>query len=142
VPLVAIVPSAADPPGAPLTAQLTEVLELPETLAVNWKVLPARMFAVVGEMVTEVEAGVPGLFPPPPELLVELPEPVAAHPMATMAGNTAANSAGMIGEHLSGHRMAVRTHLGPHASEISVSQIVAREYWTEGKKKGRDPTRK
>ena len=135
-------PSTVDPPGVPLTAQLTEVLELPDTVAMNGKLAPARMLAVVGEMVTEVDAGVPGLFPLPPELLLELPEPVAAHPMATKAAITAANSTAMIGEHLSGHRMAVRTHLGPHASEISVSQTAVREYWTEGKKKGRDPTGK
>lgn len=114
------------------------MLELPDTVAVNWKVLPTRMLAVVGEMVTEVDAGVPGLFPLPPELLLELPEPVAAHPMATKAAAKAANSTATIGEHLSGHRMAVRTHLGPHASEINVSQTAVREYWTEGKNKGSD----
>jgi len=38
--------------------------------------------------------------------------------------------------------MAVSTHLGRHASEISVSQTAVREYWTEGKKKGRDRTGK
>ena len=50
------------------------------------------MFAVTGEMATEVEPGVPGLLELPPELLLEFPEPVAAQP--------AANRAAMIGKHL------------------------------------------
>jgi len=100
-----MVPSTVDPPGVPLTAQLTEVLELPDTVAMNGKLAPARMLAVVGEMVTEVDAGVPGLSPLPPELLLELLMPVAAHPMATRAATAAANSAAMIDEHLSGHRI-------------------------------------
>ena len=108
MPLEAMVPRAAEPPGAPLTDQLTEVLELPETVAVNWKVLPERMLAVVGETLTEVEAGVPGLLGLPPELLLELLEPVAAQPMAT----TAANRAATTGKDLARGRMAVRTHLG------------------------------
>src|SRR6185369_13904169 len=99
-----MVPRAAEPPGAPLTDQLTEVLELPETVAVNWRVLPARMLAVVGETLTEVEAGVPALLGLPPELLL----PVAAQPRAT----TAANRAATTGKDLAKGRMAVRTHLG------------------------------
>jgi hypothetical protein len=44
----------------PLTAQVTPLFELPVTKAVNWNVSPARMFAEVGETVTEMEAGVEG----------------------------------------------------------------------------------
>jgi len=133
VPLEAMVPRAAEPPRAPLTDQWTEVLELPETVAVNWRVLPARMLAVVGETLTEVEAGVPGLLGLPPELLLELLEPVAAQPRAT----TAANRAATTGKDLARGRMAVRTHSDGRISEISVSQTEVRGYWTEGKKKGR-----
>lgn len=44
----------------PFTAQLTAVFELPETVAENEKESPARMFAVAGVTVTEVEEGVEG----------------------------------------------------------------------------------
>src|SRR5882724_7244872 len=98
-----MVPSAAEPPAVPFTAQVTEVLELPETAAVNWKVLPARMLAVVGETATEVEAGVPGLLGLPPELL-ELLEPAAAQPTV--------NRTATMGKDLARRRMALSTHLG------------------------------
>jgi hypothetical protein len=60
LPLEEIVPIALDAPAAPFTAQVTPVLELPETVAVNWNDSPARMFALVGLTVTEVEVGVEG----------------------------------------------------------------------------------
>jgi hypothetical protein len=45
----------------PFTAQVTAVLELPETVAVNKNDSPARMFALVGLTVTDVEVGVEGV---------------------------------------------------------------------------------
>lgn len=44
----------------PFTAQVTTVLELPETVAMKVNESPARMFALVGLTVTEVEVGVEG----------------------------------------------------------------------------------
>ena len=84
-----MVPRAAEPPAVPLTDQFIEVLVLPETAAVNWKLLPARMLAAVGETLTEVEAGVAGLLGLPLELLLELLEPVPAQPAATRAPSRA-----------------------------------------------------
>jgi hypothetical protein len=97
-----MVPSADEPPAVPLTDQVTEVLELPETFAVNGKELAARMLAVVGETVIDVDAGVPGgLFPPLfPD---ELPAPVAAQP--------APNKTARIDSDIATRRMALRTHL-------------------------------
>ena len=45
----------------PFTAQVTAVLELPETVAMNGNESPARMFALVGLTVTVVEVGVEGV---------------------------------------------------------------------------------
>lgn len=56
-----IVPIAAEPPAVPFTAQVTAVLELPDTVAVNEKESPARMLAVVGVTLTEVDPGVEGV---------------------------------------------------------------------------------
>jgi hypothetical protein len=61
LPLEEIVPIAVDPPAVPFTAQVTAVLELPETVAVNGNESPARMFALLGLTVTEVEIGVEGV---------------------------------------------------------------------------------
>ena len=72
--------------------------EFPDTVAVNRKLVPARMFAVAGEMATEVEPGVPGLLELPPELFPEFPEPVAAQP--------AANNTATKGNHLARPLMA------------------------------------
>jgi hypothetical protein len=60
LPLEEMVPSEDEPPLVPLTAHATAVFELPDTVAVNWKESPARMFAEVGETLTETEAGVEG----------------------------------------------------------------------------------
>jgi hypothetical protein len=60
LPLEEIVPITLEPPAVPFTAQVTAVLELPETVAVNWNDSPARMFALVGLTVTLVEVGVEG----------------------------------------------------------------------------------
>jgi hypothetical protein len=60
LPLEEMVPRADEPPPVPLTAQVTVVLEVPETVAVNWNESPARMLAVGGETETETEAGVEG----------------------------------------------------------------------------------
>jgi len=61
LPLEEIVPIALELPAVPFTAQVTAVLELPETVAVNGNESPARMFALVGLTVTVVEAGVEGV---------------------------------------------------------------------------------
>jgi hypothetical protein len=60
LPLAETVPRVADPPAVPFTFQLTVVLGFPETLARNANESPARMFAVVGLIVTVVEPGVLG----------------------------------------------------------------------------------
>ena len=65
MPLESMVPTVEEPPAVPLTAQVTDVLELPVTVAVNRKVLPARMLALVGETETVVEAGLDGGFGSP-----------------------------------------------------------------------------
>jgi hypothetical protein len=54
------VPRVELPPETALTVQETVVFELPVTVAVNGKELPARMLAEVGEMITEIDAGVLG----------------------------------------------------------------------------------
>jgi hypothetical protein len=41
----------------PLTDQVTEVLDVPDTLAAKRNVSPARMFALVGETTTVIEGG-------------------------------------------------------------------------------------
>jgi hypothetical protein len=61
LPLEEIIPIALEPPAVPFTAQVTAVLELPETVAVNGNESPARMFALLGLTVTEVEVGVEGV---------------------------------------------------------------------------------
>lgn len=61
MPLDEIVPIALEPPAVPFTAQVTAVLELPETVAMNGNESPARMFALVGLTVTVVEVGVEGV---------------------------------------------------------------------------------
>jgi|SRR6476660_5019072 hypothetical protein len=126
-----MVPSADEPPALPLTDQVTEVLELPETFAVNWKELAARMLAVVGETVIDVDAGVPGLlFPPlfPPLFPDELPEPVAAQP--------APDKTARIDRNMATRRMAFGTHLDFQTLRVVSAKRAPRRYWTEGKKKG------
>jgi hypothetical protein len=114
-----------------LIAQVTAVLEVPETVDVNWKELPARILAVAGERVIEVAAGVPGLLGLPPEPLLDLLEPAAAQPTV--------NSTAAMGKDLARPRMALSPHLGrDRPSSVSVSQTRGRGYWTKGKKKGKD----
>jgi hypothetical protein len=60
LPLEEIVPIALEPPAVRFTAQVTAVLELPETVAMKVNESPARMLALVGLTVTEVEVGVEG----------------------------------------------------------------------------------
>jgi hypothetical protein len=52
-----MVPRATEPPTAPFTDQVTEVLEVPETLALNGKESPARTFALEGDTTTLTEGG-------------------------------------------------------------------------------------
>jgi hypothetical protein len=54
------VPRADEPPPVPLTAQVTPVLEVPETVAVNGNESPARMLADAGDTETDTEAGLEG----------------------------------------------------------------------------------
>ena len=60
MPLLETAPRVEELPMVPLTAQVTAVFELPETVAVNWNESPARIFAEAGETVTEMELGVDG----------------------------------------------------------------------------------
>jgi hypothetical protein len=92
-----MVPSMDEPPAVPLTAQVTAVLELPETVPVNWNVSPARMFAVEGETLTETEAGVAGLVG-----LFDVEE-VPAQPQVSRTAS--------MGMAVAAERMALRTHL-------------------------------
>jgi hypothetical protein len=59
LPEESIVPSEEEPPEVPLTDHVTAVLVVPETLAENETVLPARTLAEVGETVTAT-SGVAG----------------------------------------------------------------------------------
>jgi hypothetical protein len=59
LPEESIVPSEEEPPEVPLTDHVTAGLVVPETLAENEAVLPARTLAEVGEMVTAT-SGVAG----------------------------------------------------------------------------------
>ena len=52
-----MVPRAAEPPTVPFTYQVTEVLEAPETVALNGKDSPARTFALEGDTTTVTEGG-------------------------------------------------------------------------------------
>ena len=81
MPLAEMVPRVEEPPAVPLTSQVTEVLELPETVAVKGVELPARMLAVVGETETAIVAGKSPLLPPPFE--AELAPP--PHPASMQA---------------------------------------------------------
>ena len=117
----AMVPSVAEPPATPLTNQLIVDFEFPDTVAVNRKLVPARTFAVAGEMATEVEPGVPGLLELPPELFPEFPEPVAAQP---------ANKTATKGNHLARLLMASEHTSDGMLSAVSVSQTGVRGYWT------------
>jgi hypothetical protein len=60
LPVESIVPKLAEPLAVPLTDQVTAVFELPVTVALNAKEVPARMLAVVGETLTATAAGVDG----------------------------------------------------------------------------------
>jgi hypothetical protein len=60
-----MVPTVASPPATSLTLQLTAVLVVFRTVAVNWVVLPTGTVAAVGEMVMET-AGGGGVPPSPP----------------------------------------------------------------------------
>jgi hypothetical protein len=64
-PLEFIVPIVASPPFSPFTAQVTEVLLFPVTVAVNCWVPPPAMLAVAGETVTATVVLVVVLFDPP-----------------------------------------------------------------------------
>lgn len=71
-----IVPAVELPPVTPFTRQVTPVLELPVTVAVNCLVWPVATLAEVGEMVTEICGGAVLLLPAP--LQAERKNPVKA----------------------------------------------------------------
>lgn len=75
-------PRADVPPFMPLTAHVTLVFELPDTVAVNWNESPARMFADPGDTETETEAGVEG-----EDGLLELGAVPAAQPARSKAAS-------------------------------------------------------
>ena len=52
-----MVPTVELPPVMPFTFQVTAVLEVLVTVAVNWRVLPTRTLALVGEIVTLTGGG-------------------------------------------------------------------------------------
>ena len=52
-----MVPTVELPPTMPLTSQLTAVLVVPVTVALNWRVWVACRVALVGEMETDTEGG-------------------------------------------------------------------------------------
>jgi len=121
------VPRVAEPPAVPFTAQVTAVLELPETVAVNWNESPARMLALVGKTATEMEAGVDGCAG-----LFEVDE-AAPPPQPPKSSKDAS-----VARALASGRMAVRhTSNGCWLGVLS-DGLGARGYWTKGKKKGND----
>jgi hypothetical protein len=80
------VPTAAEPPAVRFTAQVTAVLELPDTVAVNANESPARMFAVVGDTETETDTGVEGVLELPGlELATPPPQPYKKKSEASVA---------------------------------------------------------
>jgi hypothetical protein len=98
-----IVPIVELPPETALTDQETVVFELPVTVAVNGKELAARMLADVGEMVTEIDAGVLGeegadgvvpVLPGPDEVAAQ-----PAHPAAITSVIRSLRSDTRISEH-------------------------------------------
>ena len=88
MPLAEMVPRVEEPPAVPLTSQVTEVLELPETVAVKGVELPARMLAVVGETETAMVAGESPLLPPLfEEELAPPPHPASMQAKKTMVAS-------------------------------------------------------
>jgi hypothetical protein len=67
MPVASIVPTEESPPGIPFTAHVTEVLEVPLTVAVNCSLSRTMAVVLLGETETEMmrTAG-GGALPPPP----------------------------------------------------------------------------
>jgi hypothetical protein len=110
-----MVPTVVEPPVVPLTDQVTDLFDVPETMAVKAKESPARIFAVDGETTTVVEGGGGGGF---------LTRVVAEQP--------AAKSAARIPPNWTNLRISEDTHQEPLNPESSVVDESARRYWTKG----------
>jgi len=80
-PAAEIVPTVLLPPGTPFTAQLTAVLGVLVTLAVNCRVTPRKTEAVTGETSMVIGEGGGGGEDPEP--------PVTPHPSAPMLATSA-----------------------------------------------------
>jgi hypothetical protein len=112
-----MVPSVAEPPVVPLTDQVTDLFDVPETVAVKPKESPARIFAVDGETTTVVEGGGGGGFPT--WVVEEQP---------------AARSTTKIPPSCSNLRILEGTHREPLETEYSLGDWEGRGYWTKGQK--------
>jgi hypothetical protein len=87
-----MVPAALLPPATPLTCQVTAVLDVPVTVAVNCSVAPAATFADVGEIETATALlGVEGEGPEEAEGAAEPPP----QPAPKRERNTAMNARGL-----------------------------------------------
>ena len=66
MPVAPIVPTEESPPGIPFTAHVTEVLEVPLTVAVNCSLSRTMAVVLLGETETEMMRTGGGVGPPPP----------------------------------------------------------------------------
>ena len=115
-----MVPSVAEPPVVPLTDQVRALFVVPETVAVNAKESPARIFSVAGDTITVIEGGGGGGgggF---------VPRVVAEQP--------AAKSTTRMLPSCSNLHIAEDTHLEPGKPVCSLGAGTVRGYWTKGQK--------
>jgi hypothetical protein len=112
-----MVPTAAEPPAAPFTDQVTEVLEVPETLALKGKESPARTFALDGDTTTLTEGGGDGCL---------VGEVEAAQPAIDSARNAAAKCRAL--------RIFSGTSEEQFERAVSLGHGAAGGYWTKGQK--------
>jgi hypothetical protein len=113
-----MVPRAAEPPTAPFTDQVTEVLEVPETLALKGKESPARTFALEGDTTTLTEGGGgDGCL---------VGEVEAAQPAIESARNTAVRCRALC--------IFSGTPEEQFERAVSLGHGAARGYWTNGQK--------
>jgi hypothetical protein len=67
MPVASIVPTEESPPGIPFTAHVTEVLDVPLTVALNCSFSRTMAVVLLGETETEMMRTLGGaLLPPPP----------------------------------------------------------------------------
>jgi len=113
-----MVPSTAEPPVVPLTDHVTALFVVPETLAVNKKESPARMFAVEGDTAAVIDGGGGGGG-------VELLPRVVAEQPAT-------KSAARLLPSWSNLRISEDTHWEPTKTKLSLEEGKVRGYWPRG----------